>query len=547
MDSSLIYAKTPVGDEAVRQSTRVVQRNLRMVLLQVDGSLSVEELIAKIGNQRLVEGALKELEEGGFIAVSTDALAARAEKRSPSLAERFSAISQFSTFGPPSAVPPSQPASGFSSFGKPVFPLAASEAAPYGVEGEDEPPAYSAVRISPRKWFLRGLGGLVVLLLALLLLYPYESFRPGIEASLSRLLATPVKVGEVRVELLPRPRLSLTNVLIGETGDSRIASIAIGSPYVLLGKGPYRLQDVEMSGITVTANRLVDLPMFGGRQMANDISVRRVLVHGVTVTLGDLRSPDISGEMLLRADGTAEKAEFHAADGSFRVDATPSEQGVMLNIEGLSWKPAGMPFAFESLQALGLLQKNRLLIQKLDTTFLGGILKGNWLIDWSAGMVMAGEASLARLDCRKVSAAMAPNLRLEGDLSGSLRMRATGDGWQEMLGHIEANLDIDVARGMLIGIDLGEVARRGSGVIVRSGSTRFDTLQAHLDIAKGRVVARGIQLDAGPMLASGRVTLDADGQTDGLLLVEARSSVASRRVPARVSGPLSDMSLTAGN
>ena len=50
MNSSLVYAKTPIGDEAVRQSTRVVQRNLRMVLVQIDGKLTVGELGDKIGN-----------------------------------------------------------------------------------------------------------------------------------------------------------------------------------------------------------------------------------------------------------------------------------------------------------------------------------------------------------------------------------------------------------------------------------------------------------------------------------------------------------------
>ena len=68
MNPKLVFAKTPTGDEAVRQSTRVVQRNLRMVLVQVDGKLSVEELAGKIGDARLVDNALRELEEGGFIA-----------------------------------------------------------------------------------------------------------------------------------------------------------------------------------------------------------------------------------------------------------------------------------------------------------------------------------------------------------------------------------------------------------------------------------------------------------------------------------------------
>ena len=57
MDSNLVFAKTPTGDEAVRQSTRVVQRNLRMVLVQVDGKMTVEDLTAKIGNPRLDQSA----------------------------------------------------------------------------------------------------------------------------------------------------------------------------------------------------------------------------------------------------------------------------------------------------------------------------------------------------------------------------------------------------------------------------------------------------------------------------------------------------------
>ena len=76
MDLGLVYVKTPTGDEAVRQSTHVVQRNLRMVLVQVDGKLSVAEMAVKIGNVQLVEDALRKLEEGGFIAPSQNGVTA---------------------------------------------------------------------------------------------------------------------------------------------------------------------------------------------------------------------------------------------------------------------------------------------------------------------------------------------------------------------------------------------------------------------------------------------------------------------------------------
>ena len=67
MDPNLIYVKTASGEEAIQQRTRVIQRNVRMVLILVDGQSSVADLTLKTGNPQLTENALNELEKGGFI------------------------------------------------------------------------------------------------------------------------------------------------------------------------------------------------------------------------------------------------------------------------------------------------------------------------------------------------------------------------------------------------------------------------------------------------------------------------------------------------
>ncbi|MDR0777486.1 MAG: AsmA family protein [Azonexus sp.] len=552
MDSTLIYAKTPAGNEAVRQSTRVVQRNLRMVLLQVDGTLTIGQLVAKIGNQRLVEGALLELAEGGFIEIATEPARPRSEPAAAPAVE-FSAISQFSTFGSRSAVPPSlsgsSASSAMSAFGQSSAPFSASpmmaDRRPLPPPPVVDKPLRPIRRIELGRWLRRGFVCMLLLALVALLFYPYNNFRPALEAELSRQLAMPVRVGEVSLGLLPRPRLLLADVVIGAGGEGRIASLAIASPYLLLGTDG-SLPEVEASGVRLTASRLLDLPMFGGAVVAeSQFPVRLLRIAGATVTLGDLVSPEWHGEVHLWTDGSVDKASFRAADDSLRLEARPTAQGLALTIEATRWEPQGLPFGFSALQASGLLQKNQLLLQQVDTHFLGGRLKGNGLLDWSNGMAMNGEAGLSRLDASRVTAALAPNLRLAGELNGAMRMRATGSGWQDMLGRIEANLDAHVVRGLLTGIDLGELARQGSGAVVRSGSTRFETLETKLDIAKGRVVARPIELDAGLMTASGRATVNADGQVEGSVMVQARSSVSSVRVPARLSGSLLNMVLTA--
>lgn len=67
MDPNIIYVKTTSGEEAIQQRTRVIQRNVRMVLILVDGQSSVADLCRKTGNPQLTENALTELEKGGFI------------------------------------------------------------------------------------------------------------------------------------------------------------------------------------------------------------------------------------------------------------------------------------------------------------------------------------------------------------------------------------------------------------------------------------------------------------------------------------------------
>ncbi|MDR0577447.1 MAG: hypothetical protein LBI87_07920 [Candidatus Accumulibacter sp.] len=72
MDPNLIYEKTASGENAIQNRTRVIQRNVRMVLILVDGRSSVADLSNKIGNLQLTENALAELERGGFIRPRTE-------------------------------------------------------------------------------------------------------------------------------------------------------------------------------------------------------------------------------------------------------------------------------------------------------------------------------------------------------------------------------------------------------------------------------------------------------------------------------------------
>ena len=116
LDPTLVFARTAAGEEAMAQRTRVVQRNVRMVLILVDGNATVADLCEKTGNVQLTENALVELESDGFIERRAETrsvwrLTGNTASRKQSTQPR--PHSEFSTFGSSGlSTPASSPLSG---------------------------------------------------------------------------------------------------------------------------------------------------------------------------------------------------------------------------------------------------------------------------------------------------------------------------------------------------------------------------------------------------------------------------------------------------
>lgn len=562
MDPKLIFAKTPTGDEAVRQRTRVVQRNLRMVLIMVDGKLTVEELAKKVANPKMVESALQELEEGGYIAPAGPAAAtawAHAAEEISIFPQPAGSMSAMSRFEPLSAV---TPASGFSGFVEPIVKpvqqksrtawyeklrvwkttlMVKSITAP-GIERASQPPKYKLIAV--------GVALTIVLGLVILLLYPYNNFKPEIEASASRLLRGKVTIGDVSLGLTPKPYLKLTSVVVGLDSTSvNIGEVRVFSPFAMLRSGLHTISRIDVSTLRTTPAGLLALPISGGAGLADDqIVVRQVRLEQSTLLFSDeLALVGVKGELNFSEQGVLLKGVFENADRTLLLEAESinGERALRFSLEGRAWRPSSLAISFDAMQASGVLMPNRLAVQNIDTTFLGGVLKGNWLLDWSAnGFAMAGEGTLTRLNGLKVGSALMPALKLEGDLAGPLRLRSTGKDWSSLWSNVEGMLEAEVTRGILSGVDLGEASRRGLSSSVHGGVTKFDRLRVSLAMKPGQIVGRNIQLDAGALNASGQFASDRENRIEALLNVNVHSSVANRRFPVQIAGKLPDLTVT---
>lgn len=554
MNSGLVYAKTPIGDEAVRQSTRVVQRNLRMVLVQVDGKMTVGELSAKIGNARLVENAVEELERGGYIVPLAKAAAAWELGIPKARKEQVSAISHFSTFGSgaansgPISLGAQSQVSRFSSFGKPILPTAAPVAEASDLRPEFEPEMHDdAPAPSSRLPRLLALGGvgLLAFLVLLAIFFPYGNYRADIERELGGMLAAPVTVGDVSLRLLPAPHLSLRGITIGAAGGV-IDAIEIHRPWGMILSGVAGIKDVTVTGARIPVEQLLVLPAIGQSPAMPLPALRQLTLSDFRVNAGNSIFFGPFGGRLLLSSGQLENASLETPDRSVLITARPLAQGIDLKMEGRAWRVPGVPVTFPVLQAKVLLEENRLQVGDIDASFFGGLLKGNWTLSWGAGLSMSGSGELTRLDLRRIGADLVPQMTAEGDLSGSIRIAARGDDWQALWRNASAQLQVDVTRGLVSGIDIGEAARRGPGSLVRAGATRFDRLQADVGVDAQGVSLRDIRLDAGLLTASGQLRVAPGGEVNGALVALARSSVSTTRVPLAVGGSLPTLTLSAG-
>ena len=539
MDQNLVYAKTPIGDEAVRQRTRVARRNLRMVLVLVDGKMTVGELGAKLNDPSLVENALHELEQGGYIAPSLEAVSVWQESKlwldnlkapvgsSPSPRS----LSQLDSPGASSRS---------STFDRPILPA--------GVTTDVAGPTTQAASPRLRRLQLRYLGfGLIAVALvtmAVFLFFPYDRFKPAIENELARIWQVPARVGGVRLILLPQPGLLLSDVRVGEGGESVFEKIRVHSLFAMLGSGVHSLSRIEILGGTVNADHLVGLsPADNGRHKSiQKWLMQQVVVENLSVAAGPLTLRQLSGEVSFRADGGIEKVFLRTVDNTLRVTAEPTLLGPRLMIEGFGWRPTDAPpVTFESLHATGLLQKGRLVVNSFDMQTLGGVFRGNWLVEWNQGLVMAGNATLERVDCRRMTALFVPSLALEGDLMGNFRLRGAGSDWDSMWASMDAALDAMVLRGVLNAVDLGEAARRGRGSTVRAGSTKFDRLRVNVTIDPQQIRGRNLAMNAGMFTATGQFVATRDRQVESSLQVTMQTSVSSLTQAVTVSGTLPNL------
>ena len=598
MDKKTVFVKTKEGDEAMRQRTRLVQRNLRNILIMVDGHASVADLCRRFGDENAAQAALAELLAGGFIAEPANQLDFTAPPPSdipvekaedvPVLTAQVGAPSnQNAAPEPPPTLPPDieeielHPPE-YESLPPPGLPgesprhdqptvsaargwteriraqlagkLEKSASKPgkaktkeSGDEQANDAPELASIvggpgiSVSLPKLVLIACVGLAALLALSLLFYPYGRHLPDIERNASAMLQDPVKVGEIGFNFLPRPHIALNNITVGKEAHLTIASVRAMPDFLSLLGARKVFHELALSDVAVSNAGLGRLALSG----AAPAEIRRITLNGVRLTIGDTVLSGFGGEVQMTSAGAPEKIQLRNADGSLNLEMQPKGEGFHFTASGSNWKTPFTPtLIFQAIEAQGVLQPSRLELNKVDGRAYEGLIEGKAALGWAGGAVLAGNLELKHMNSTRLLSALGSDLSAEGELSARLRLDAKADRLDSLVEALRVGGGFEIKRGAARGFDLIEAARSSGRAAARGGETKFEQLTGTVQYGQQESRLGDLRLTSGLLTAAGNLGISRDGKLNGMMNVELKSSAAVVRMPLAIGGTTKAPQLT---
>jgi hypothetical protein len=442
MNEDAVYVKTEAGEDAVSKRT-IVQRNLRSVLIMIDGRTPVGNLAQQFGDPLIIEGLVGELEHRGLIRrvdgakVDSDADRSalssimvdiedlisqpitsvaddirRAHDRSSTAASPL--LDEFAVVLPELAAPApveptihAQPEAANEDVRSAIrrAMISAETAAP--ITGEDARGGSfkrildlfsgrvgGAERTGPPgsmgRRLVMGGGVIALLLVAVFFLYPYSRHLPQMEQMATELLGQPVRIGAVSPSLLPEPSIALEGVTVGGEGKFEIGVVKLIPRVSTLFAERTVMREIRIERAGLNIAFLPDLSRPQGINWSSRwLEVEHVSVVDSSLLLLDGSLSRLQGTLTLNEDGALTQLSLTTADGAMKVDAAIESGTWKIAMKALGWQTPGSPsLLFDVLEVNGTLTRQRLQLDKVDIKLYDGYAVGNIaLVTGGAGFI----------------------------------------------------------------------------------------------------------------------------------------------------------------
>ena len=391
----------------------------------------------------------------------------------------------------------------------------------------------------------------ISLLLILPFLIPMQTYLHQAEKIASEKLGQPVTIGSAHVQLLPSPRVSASDIVVGAHEELKVASLVVVPTMASLFSDS-KILDVSISKPVIKKAALDFVTALKtSSNSASSVNVRHISIDELQLVWPNIKLPIFNATATLTSENKLESATVKTADGKLSADVTPvnvtsnatpngDEQLIVVNAS--KWTlPAGLPLLIDKATVEMHLKGSRLTIPNFDIALYGGKLKGDAVATLpdskaKASWRVSGNFGIDNLSVQEPSRMLSKAVYLSGSLFGKGNFSSAAKDEGALADNLQANMQFKVNNGVLHGLDLVRVASLLIKQNQSGGETQFDVFSGVLNVSGKQYQLHDLKISSGLLAATGQVKIKPDKALDGVVQVEVKSGMGMAAIPLNVSG-----------
>jgi hypothetical protein len=353
---------------------------------------------------------------------------------------------------------------------------------------------------------------------------PLDGKRQAFETMAASALGVGVKAGRAHVELVPKARLIVEDVILGD-GDTgaKVKRVVLGAPFSVLWGMPAEFDSLHLDEARLPLPALMNLLGTGSGKLP--LTAGAFTASGLVLATEPNLLPPLGVEAKVSAGQLVEfTAQANDADsGKVTLGGTRGTGAWTVN---LAAERFDLPFAAKlkltDFSANGQLSPDRLAISGFKGWLHNGEFGGSATLTWQGNWKLGGKIAATRAS----AAGVAPGWFKDGVFDAQGEVVGVAAKVQELLPKAQLQAQVTMSRGVLAGVDFDRLLQ-GQG---QGEQFAFESLKANLLYDAGRIEASEIRLTAGELVATGAVSIAADQSARGRAAVEVKSARLSARL-----------------
>ena len=368
----------------------------------------------------------------------------------------------------------------------------------------------------------------LIVAVAALPFVPLESAQ--YEKAAQAWLGEPVKIGTVKLTLLPLPQLKLEKVVIGKEHPMRVAVIKATPVVTSLLGDRISLKSFELEGATFPREFLSALLQNKGRRAS--FGVQRIVAKGLKIDIPELNLPALEVAASLSADGALQSVAISNAERKLSVKLQPQGERAAIEISADAFPfPIGVDPGLSEFLAKGTVTRGELALSEAEARAFGGRLLGTVRLRWSSGWSMEGELTVRQMEAGKIAAPLLAGGTLQG--KGVYSMKGLLPERLILNAQLEGNFTIQ--KGAITNVDMTRLLQgSGSG----GGTTLFSEMSGGVYADANRILVRQIRMASGLLNGTGQGEMDPQKNLSGRMQIEIRARSVQARATLAVTGTL---------